>query len=84
MKDRISNRRRLGGKQFGDGPYVIRKIRLHRERHRSVLWTQQEVRRGWRDPELVPLFASIIQTKPSADLTSLEASLENMRSAVSR
>jgi putative two-component system response regulator len=45
---------------------------------------EDEVRRGWRDPELVPLFASIIQTKPSADLTSLEASLENMRTAVSR
>jgi putative two-component system response regulator len=45
---------------------------------------EQEVRRGWRDPELVPLFASIIQTNPDADLTSLEASLENMRTAVSR
>jgi len=45
---------------------------------------EQEVRRGWRDPELVPLFASVIQTNPSADLTSLEASLENMRLAVSR
>jgi putative two-component system response regulator len=45
---------------------------------------EEEVRRGWRDPELVPLFASIIQTHPSADLTSLEASLENMRVAVSR
>ena len=45
---------------------------------------EEEVRRGWRDPELVPLFASTIQTNPSADLTSLEASLENMRSAVSR
>jgi putative two-component system response regulator len=45
---------------------------------------EEEVGRGWRDPELVPLFASIIQTKPSADLTSLEDSLENMRSAVSR
>jgi putative two-component system response regulator len=44
----------------------------------------EEVERGWRDPELVSLFASVIQTKPSADLTSLEASLENMRSAVSR
>ncbi len=40
---------------------------------------EEEVRRGWRDPELVPLFASTIQTHPSADLTSLEASLENMR-----
>jgi len=45
---------------------------------------EEEVRRGWRDPELVPLFASIIQTHPSADLTSLEASLANMRVAVSR
>ncbi len=45
---------------------------------------QEEVLRGWRDPELVPLFESTIQTNPSADLTSLEASLENMRTAVSR
>jgi putative two-component system response regulator len=45
---------------------------------------EEEVRRGWRDPELVPLFASTIQTNPTADLTSLEASLENMRTAVSR
>jgi putative two-component system response regulator len=45
---------------------------------------EEEARRGWRDPELVPLFASTIQTNPSADLTSLEASLENMRTAVSR
>jgi putative two-component system response regulator len=45
---------------------------------------EEEVRRGWRDPELVPLFASTIQTNPSADLTSLEASLENMRIAISR
>lgn len=45
---------------------------------------EEEVRRGWRDPELVPLFASIIQTHPTADLTSLEASLANMRLAVSR
>jgi putative two-component system response regulator len=45
---------------------------------------EEEVRRGWRDPELVPLFASTVQTNPNADLTSLEASLENMRTAVSR
>jgi putative two-component system response regulator len=50
----------------------------------AVAVMEEEVRRGWRDPELVPLFASTIQTNPSADLTSLEASLENMRSAVSR
>ena len=45
---------------------------------------EEEVRRGWRDPELVPLFISTIQTAPSADLTSLEASLENMRAELSR
>lgn len=45
---------------------------------------EEEVRRGWRDPELVSLFASTIQTNPTADLTSLEASLENMRAAISR
>jgi hypothetical protein len=44
----------------------------------------EEVRRGWRDPELVQLFASTIQTNPTADLTSLEASLENMGTAISR
>src|SRR5580700_10659076 len=32
----------------------------------------EEANRGWRDPELVPLFASTIQTNPTADLTSLE------------
>jgi len=45
---------------------------------------EEEVRRGWRDPELVPLFISTIQTAPSADPTSLEASLENMRAELSR
>ena len=58
------------------------KLALAPEAAFSVM--EEEVRRGWRDPELVPLFASIIQTHPSADLTSLEASLENMRVAVSR
>ena len=45
---------------------------------------EQEVRRGWRDPELVPLFASIIQARPSADLTSLEESIENLHLIVSK
>jgi len=45
---------------------------------------EEEVRRGWRDPELVPLFISTIQTAPTADLTSLDASLENMRAELSR
>src|SRR6266850_2670182 len=40
---------------------------------------EEEVRRGWRDPELVPLFISTIQTAPTSDLTSLDTSLENMR-----
>jgi putative two-component system response regulator len=45
---------------------------------------EEEVQRGWRDPELVSLLASIIQTQPSADLTSLEASLENLNLVVSK
>jgi putative two-component system response regulator len=45
---------------------------------------EEEVRRGWRDPELVPLFISTIQTAPTTDLTSLDASLENMRAELSR
>ena len=45
---------------------------------------EDEVQRGWRDPELVPLFFSIIQSKPASDLTALERSLENMRIQVSR
>lgn len=50
----------------------------------AIAVMEEEVRRGWRDAELVSLFASTIQTNPTADLTSLEASLENMRTAVSR
>jgi len=45
---------------------------------------EEEVRRGWRDPELVPLFASIIQAKPPGDLTSLEESIENLHLIVSK
>jgi len=45
---------------------------------------EEEVQRGWRDPELVPLFFSIIQSKPASDPTALERSLENMRIQVSR
>jgi putative two-component system response regulator len=45
---------------------------------------EEEVQRGWRDPELVPLFFNIIQSKPTSDLTSLATSLENMRLEVSR
>ena len=45
---------------------------------------EDEVRRGWRDPELVPLFISMIQSRPSSDLTSIDASLENMRIELAR
>jgi putative two-component system response regulator len=45
---------------------------------------EEEVRRGWRDPELVPLFVSTIQAKNAADLTSLDSSLEKMSIEVSR
>jgi putative two-component system response regulator len=45
---------------------------------------EEEVRRGWRDPELVPLFISTIQTAPAGELASLDASLENMRAELSR
>ena len=45
---------------------------------------EEEVRRGWRDPELVSLFSSTVQTSPRADLTSLDASLENLRAELSR
>ena len=45
---------------------------------------EEEVRRGWRDPELVSLFASTIQSQPSLDLTSLETSLENLNLELSR
>ena len=45
---------------------------------------EEEVRRGWRDPELVPLFVSTIQAKNAADLASINHSLENMSIEVSR
>jgi putative two-component system response regulator len=45
----------------------------------------EESRRGWRDPELVPLFAEISQATPGPDAAawpgnvSMQQSLENMR-----
>jgi len=45
---------------------------------------EEEARRGWRDPELVPLFVSTMQSKTTEDLTSLGSSLENMSIEVSR
>jgi putative two-component system response regulator len=45
---------------------------------------EEEVNRGWRDPELISLFASTIQTQPTTDLTSLETSLEHLHLELSR
>ncbi len=45
---------------------------------------EEEVRKGWRDPELVPLFVSAIQTKLAANVGSIDPSLENMSIQVSR
>ena len=45
---------------------------------------EQEVRQGWRDPELVPLFVNIMQAKAASGITSIDTSLENMRIEVSR
>ena len=45
---------------------------------------EEKVRRGWRDPELVPLFVSTIQAKNAADLASINHSLENMSIEISR
>ena len=51
--------------------------------HAAIGVMEDEVRRGWRDPELVPLFASAFQAT-AADLNSLEPSLENLRAELSR
>ena len=49
----------------------------------------EEVRRGWRDPELVPLFAEISQKVPSSDTpgpgnVTMQQSLEAMRRELSK
>ena len=45
---------------------------------------EEEARRGWRDPELVPLFISTLQTQQASSIAPLDPSLENMRIQVSR
>ncbi|HMD48446.1 MAG TPA: HD domain-containing phosphohydrolase [Bryobacteraceae bacterium] len=50
----------------------------------AIAVMEDEVRRGWRDPELVPLFSNTIQSGPTADRTLLEASLENLRTELAR
>ena len=50
----------------------------------AIAVLEDEVRRGWRDPELVPLFAASIGTRPTAGLASLDPSLENLRTELAR
>jgi hypothetical protein len=51
---------------------------------------QEESRRGWRDPELVPLFAEIARpsrandSSPWRESTEMQESLENMRRHLTR
>jgi len=50
----------------------------------------EEARRGWRDPELVPLFAEVSQHAPNVGAgdwpgnTSMQQSLDNMRRELSK
>jgi cyclic di-GMP phosphodiesterase len=46
----------------------------------------EEARRGWRDPELVPLFAEVLPQNAlvAPDERSLHESLENMRRELSK
>lgn len=50
----------------------------------------EEARRGWRDPDLVALFAEVSQTGPDADASpwrgtvAMQQSLENMRRELSK
>jgi len=48
---------------------------------RAMAIMLEEVRRGWRDPELVPLFAEVVQSQEDAEPNqeSLRQSLEAMR-----
>ena len=45
---------------------------------------EEEARRGWRDPELVPLFISTMQSKHIAELAAIDPSLQQMSIEVSR
>jgi len=45
----------------------------------------EEARRGWRDPELVPLFAEITQKDvPGTGNVAMQQSLESMRRELSK
>ena len=48
---------------------------------RAMAIMLEEVRRGWRDPELVPLFAEVVKRQDDAepDAVSMQQSIEAMR-----
>ena len=56
----------------------------------AIAMMQEEARRGWRDPELVPLFAEIARPLQTGDPSTwresadMQDSLENMRRHVTR
>src|SRR5690349_12357420 len=50
----------------------------------AIAVMEAEVRSGWRDPELVPLFAATIQTGAGFDPASIEPSLDNLRVELAR
>jgi putative two-component system response regulator len=54
--------------------------------HHAIEIMNEEAARGWRDPELVPLFAEITQktTADSSASASIHQSLENMRRELSK
>jgi putative two-component system response regulator len=48
--------------------------------HEEALYTmEQEVRAGWRDPELISLFANSVQTGLAASLDSMRLAVGDMR-----
>jgi putative two-component system response regulator len=57
---------------------------------RAIAVMMEEARRGWRDPELVPLFAEVVRRHEEINAAdwkrpeSMQASLENMRRELSR
>lgn len=59
-------------------------------RQHAIEIMMEEARRGWRDPELVPLFAEVSQRSLEADSavwptgTAMQQSLENMRRELSK
>ena len=50
----------------------------------AIAVMESEVRRGWRDPELVPLFAATIQSGAGFEPACIEPSLDNLRVELAR